>query len=82
MKIVNMKIVNMKIVNGKIDISKSDKRFRLFPITLIGRVKDRPEALPCKTITTWVKLEKLFLIRFYSINNFVHWMPDITRFEQ
>lgn len=62
------------------NISRSSKRLRLLPISLTQRAKDWMEALPSKTISTWMELEQLFFGRFYSINNFVDLMVNIIRF--
>lgn len=49
---------------------------------MIGRAQDWIQVMPNKTITTWVELEKLFLERFYYVNNFVDQMAHITKFNQ
>lgn len=63
-------------------VTERSKILQLFPIKMIGRAQDWIQVMPNKTITTWVELEKLFLERFYYVNNFVDQMAHITKFNQ
>lgn len=49
---------------------------------MTSKTLDWHEALPSKTITAWVEFGKLFLRRFYFMNNFIDRMTDIIDFKQ
>ncbi|GAU30407.1 hypothetical protein TSUD_364530 [Trifolium subterraneum] len=63
-------------------ISESDKRLRLFKLSLTGRAKDWIDTLPSNTITTWDELELKFLERYFPIHKYLERRNDITNFEQ
>ncbi|GAU51100.1 hypothetical protein TSUD_411810 [Trifolium subterraneum] len=63
-------------------ISESDKRLRLFKLSLTGRAKDWIDTLPSGTITSWDELELKFRERYFPIHKFLERRNDITNFEQ
>ncbi|GAU41492.1 hypothetical protein TSUD_13740 [Trifolium subterraneum] len=64
------------------NISESDKRLRLFKLSLTGRAKDWIDTLPSGTITSWDELELKFRERYFPIHKFLERRNDITNFEQ
>ncbi|GAU34018.1 hypothetical protein TSUD_393640 [Trifolium subterraneum] len=63
-------------------VSESNKRLRLFKLSLTGRTKDWINTLPSNTITTWDELELKFHERYFPIHKFLERRNDITNFEQ
>ncbi|GAU48567.1 hypothetical protein TSUD_137520 [Trifolium subterraneum] len=63
-------------------VSKSNKKLRLFPLSLTGRAKDWIDTLPPNTIATWDELELKFRERYFPIHKFLERRNDITNFEQ
>ncbi|GAU28696.1 hypothetical protein TSUD_216030 [Trifolium subterraneum] len=49
-------------------VSESNKKLRLFPLSLIGRAKDWIDTLPPNTIATWDELELKFRERYFPIH--------------
>ncbi|GAU38093.1 hypothetical protein TSUD_318870 [Trifolium subterraneum] len=63
-------------------ITESNKKLRLFPLSLTGRAKDWIDTLPPNTITSWDELELKFRERYFPIHKFLERRNDITNFEQ
>ncbi|GAU40459.1 hypothetical protein TSUD_134610 [Trifolium subterraneum] len=63
-------------------ISESNKKLRLFPLSLTGRAKDWIDTLPPNSIATWDELELKFRERYFPIHKFLERRNDITNFEQ
>ncbi|GAU24617.1 hypothetical protein TSUD_289800 [Trifolium subterraneum] len=63
-------------------VSESNKKLRLFPLSLTGRAKDWIDTLPPNTIATWDELELKFRERYFPIHKFLERRNDITNFEQ
>jgi hypothetical protein len=63
-------------------ITESDKRLRLFKLSLAGRARDWIDTLPSGTITTWTELEIKFLDKYFPIHKFLERRAEITGFEQ
>ncbi|GAU51545.1 hypothetical protein TSUD_414080 [Trifolium subterraneum] len=61
---------------------ESNKKLRLFPLSLTGRAKDWIDTLPLNTITSWDELELKFRERYFPIHKFLERRNDITNFEQ
>ncbi|GAU31161.1 hypothetical protein TSUD_315860 [Trifolium subterraneum] len=51
-------------------VSDSNKKLRLFPLSLTGRAKDWIDTLPPNTIATWDELELKFRERYFPIHKF------------
>ncbi|GAU51742.1 hypothetical protein TSUD_415390, partial [Trifolium subterraneum] len=63
-------------------VSESNKKLRLFPLSLTGRAKDWIDTLPPNTITSWDELELKFCERYFPIHKFLERRNDITNSEQ
>ncbi|GAU46309.1 hypothetical protein TSUD_401860 [Trifolium subterraneum] len=63
-------------------VSESNKKLRLFPLSLTSRVKDWIDTLPPNTIASWDELELKFRERYFPIHKFLERRNDITNFEQ
>ncbi|GAU10206.1 hypothetical protein TSUD_421460, partial [Trifolium subterraneum] len=63
-------------------VSESNKKLRLFPLSLTGRAKDWIDTLPPNTIASWDELELKFRERYFPIHKFLERRNDITNFEQ
>ncbi|GAU45321.1 hypothetical protein TSUD_84380, partial [Trifolium subterraneum] len=63
-------------------VSESNKKLRLFPLSLTGRAKDWIDTLPPNTIATWDELELKFRERYFPIHKFLERRNDITNFEK
>jgi hypothetical protein len=63
-------------------VSESDKKLRLFKLSLTGRAKDWIDTLPPNTIATWDELAIKFKERYFPIHKFLERRNDITTFEQ
>ncbi|GAU10282.1 hypothetical protein TSUD_423300, partial [Trifolium subterraneum] len=63
-------------------VTESNKKLRLFPLSLTGRAKDWIDTLPPNTITSWDELELKFRERYFPIRKFLKRRNDITNFEQ
>ncbi|GAU42733.1 hypothetical protein TSUD_287890 [Trifolium subterraneum] len=63
-------------------VSESNKKLRLFLLSLIGRAKDWIDTLPPNTFATWDELELKFCERYFPIHKFLERRNDITNFEQ
>ncbi|GAU10176.1 hypothetical protein TSUD_423190, partial [Trifolium subterraneum] len=63
-------------------VSESNKKLRLFPLSLTGRAKDWIDTLPPNTIASWDELELKFRERYFPIHKFLERWNDITNFEQ
>ncbi|GAU10453.1 hypothetical protein TSUD_419230, partial [Trifolium subterraneum] len=62
--------------------SESNKKLRLFPLSLTGRAKDWIDTLPPNTIATWDELELKFRERYFPIHKFLERRNELTNFEQ
>ncbi|GAU21459.1 hypothetical protein TSUD_32900 [Trifolium subterraneum] len=63
-------------------VSESNKKLRLFPLSLTGRANDWIDTLPPNTIATWDELELKFRERYFPIHKFLERRNDLTNFEQ
>ncbi|GAU22525.1 hypothetical protein TSUD_296450 [Trifolium subterraneum] len=63
-------------------VTESNKKLRLFPLSLTGRAKDWIDTLPPNTITSWDELQLKFRERYFPIHKFLERRNDITNFEQ
>ncbi|GAU10626.1 hypothetical protein TSUD_421080, partial [Trifolium subterraneum] len=63
-------------------VTESNKKLRLFALSLTGRAKDWIDTLPPNTITSWDELELKFRERYFPIHKFLERRNDITNFEQ
>ncbi|GAU10050.1 hypothetical protein TSUD_422990, partial [Trifolium subterraneum] len=63
-------------------VTESNKKLRLFPLSLTDRAKDWIDTLPPNTITSWDELELKFCERYFPIHKFLERRNDITNFEQ
>ncbi|WJX89503.1 hypothetical protein P8452_71495 [Trifolium repens] len=64
------------------NISDSDKKLRLFKLSLAGGARDWIDTLPPNTIGTWDALATKFKDRYFPIHKFLERRNDITTFEQ
>ncbi|GAU15420.1 hypothetical protein TSUD_44570 [Trifolium subterraneum] len=63
-------------------VSESNKKLRLFRLSLTGRAKDWIDTLPPNTIVSWDELELKFRERYFPIHKLLERRNDITNFEQ
>ncbi|KAK2435247.1 hypothetical protein QL285_020322 [Trifolium repens] len=63
-------------------VSESDKKLRLFKLSLTGRARDWIDTLPPNTIATWDELAIKFKERYFPIHKFLERRNEITTFEQ
>ncbi|GAU10553.1 hypothetical protein TSUD_421990 [Trifolium subterraneum] len=64
------------------NVSESDKKLRLFKLSLTGRARDWIDTLPPNTIATWDELAIKFKERYFPIHKFLERRNEITSFEQ
>ncbi|GAU39062.1 hypothetical protein TSUD_321320 [Trifolium subterraneum] len=64
------------------NVSESDKKLRLFKLSLTGRSRDWIDTLPPNTIATWDELAIKFKERYFPIHKFLERRNEITTFEQ
>ncbi|GAU26698.1 hypothetical protein TSUD_314750 [Trifolium subterraneum] len=64
------------------NVSESDKKLRLFKLSLAGRARDWIDTLPPNTIATWDELAIKFKERYFPIHKFLERRNEITTFEQ
>ncbi|GAU50532.1 hypothetical protein TSUD_369590 [Trifolium subterraneum] len=64
------------------NVSESDKKLRLFKLSLTGRARDWIDTLPPNTIATWDELAIKFKERYFPIHKFLERRNEITTFEQ
>jgi hypothetical protein len=63
-------------------ISDSDKKLRLFKLSLTRRARDWIDTLPPNIIGTWDQLADKFRERYFPIHKFLERRNEITSFEQ
>ncbi|GAU46577.1 hypothetical protein TSUD_402660 [Trifolium subterraneum] len=64
------------------NVSESDKKLRLFKLSLKGRARDWIDTLPPNTIATWDELAIKFKERYFPIHKFLERRNEITTFQQ
>ncbi|GAU30099.1 hypothetical protein TSUD_55830 [Trifolium subterraneum] len=64
------------------NVSESDKKLRLFKLSLTGRARDWIDTLPPNTIATWDELAIKFKERYFPIHKFLERRNEITTFER
>ncbi|GAU51890.1 hypothetical protein TSUD_416750, partial [Trifolium subterraneum] len=64
------------------NVSESDKKMRLFKLSLTGRARDWIDTLPPNTIATWDELAIKFKERYFPIHKFLERRNEITTYEQ
>jgi hypothetical protein len=63
-------------------VSESDKKLKLFKLSLAGRARDWIDTLPPNIIGTWGELAEKFRDKFFPIHKFLERRNEITTFEQ
>ncbi|GAU28118.1 hypothetical protein TSUD_295550 [Trifolium subterraneum] len=63
-------------------VSESNKKLRLFPLSLTGRAKNWIDTLPPNTIATWDELELKFRERYFPIHKFLERRMKMQHFTQ
>jgi hypothetical protein len=63
-------------------VTDSNKKLRLFKLSLTGSARDWIDTLPPNTIGTWDQLAEKFKDRYFLIHKFLERRNEIITFEQ